>query len=257
LGNDPDVGVPLPHFPPLWRESLAGVEAAALRRSAVWRGGGVPDGAGRPELLIPGFMAGDGSLATMTRWLRANGYHTRRAGIRANVSCSEEACARLEARLEGFAEHTGERVAIIGQSRGGVFARVLAVRRPDLVSGIVTLGSPTVRQLSAHPFVLAQVVMVGALGTGHIPGMFRLSCLRGMCCHSFRDDLRAPFPPEVGFTALYSRTDGVVNWRACLDRDATQIEVHASHVGMGMNAEVYAEVGHALAGFDQGWAEAA
>jgi pimeloyl-ACP methyl ester carboxylesterase len=253
------VGVPIPHFPPLWRETRAGLEAAALRRSAVWRGGGVPYGDGRPVLLIPGFMAGDGSLATMTRWLRENGYHTRRAGIRANVGCSEEACARLEARLEGFAEHVGQRVAIIGQSRGGVFARVLAVRRPDLVSGIVTLGSPTVSQLSAHPFVLAQVMVVGALGTGRIPGMLRMSCLRGACCHRFRDDLRRPFPPEAGFIALYSRSDGIVDWRACLDPDAVQVEVRASHVGMGLNAEVYAEVGHALAGFadEEVWAEAA
>src|SRR5918995_5573277 len=123
MGYKLDVGVPLPSFPPLWRESLAGVEAAALFRSSVWRGGGVPDGGGRPVLLIPGFLAGDGSMATMTHWLRENGYDTRRAGIRANVGCSEEACQRLETRLERFAEATGQRVAIIGQSRGGVFAR--------------------------------------------------------------------------------------------------------------------------------------
>ena len=91
----------LPHFPPLWRESRFGLELADLRRSPVFRGHGVPDGGGRAVLLIPGFLAGDGSLATMTHWLRQNGYHTRRAGIRANVGCSEEACARLEARLEG------------------------------------------------------------------------------------------------------------------------------------------------------------
>src|SRR3954447_7770806 len=106
------MGVPFPQF---WRESLAGVEAAALRRSTVWRGGGVPDGDGRPVLLIPGFLAGDGSLGTMTRWLRANGYRPRRAGIRANVGCSEEACARLEERLEALAQLAGQRVAIIGQ----------------------------------------------------------------------------------------------------------------------------------------------
>src|SRR3954451_2013159 len=128
------MGVSLPSFPPLWRESRAGVEAAVLFRSSVWRGGGVPDGAGRPVLLIPGFMAGDGSMSTMTRWLRENGYRTHRAGIRANVGWSEENLARLEARLEELAARTGERVAIIGQSRGGVFARVLGVRRPDLVS---------------------------------------------------------------------------------------------------------------------------
>ena len=110
------MGVSFPHFPPLWRESLAGVEAAALFRSSVWRGRGVPDGEGRPVLLIPGFMAGDCSMATMTRWLRENGYQTHRAGIRANVGCSEENLARLEARLEALAETSGQRVAIIGQS---------------------------------------------------------------------------------------------------------------------------------------------
>ena len=62
----------------------------------------MPAGDGRPVLLIPGFLAGDGSLATMTRWLRENGYRTRRAGIRANVGCSTEAFARLEARLEAL-----------------------------------------------------------------------------------------------------------------------------------------------------------
>jgi triacylglycerol lipase len=255
------VGVSLPHFPPLWRESFAGVEAAALFRSSVWRGGGVPDGEGRPVLLIPGFMAGDGSMATMTRWLRENGYRTHRAGIRANVGCSEEYLTRLELRLEELAELTGHRVAIIGQSRGGVFARVLGARRPDLVSGIVTLGAPTVRQLSAHPFVLAQVLVVGALGTGKVPGMFRVSCLRGRCCERFRADLAGAFPAEVGYTALYSKTDGVVDWHACLDPAANQVEVRASHLGMGLNAEVYAEVGNALGTFarDDGefWAEAA
>lgn len=254
-----DVGVSLPHFPPLWRESLVGLEAAALRRSSVWRGGGVPNGEGRPVLLIPGFMAGDGSLATMTQWLRQNGYHTRRAGIRLNVDCSAETCARIEQRLERFAEESGERVAIVGQSRGGIFARHLAVRRPDLVSGIVTLGSPTVNQLSAHPVVLAQILLVGTLGTGRIPGMFRVSCLRGACCERFREEFRADVPPEVGFTAIYSKTDGIVNWRACLDPSAHQVEVRASHVGMGVNAEVFAEVGHALASFkdEEVWAQAA
>ncbi len=227
----------------------------------MWRGGGVPDGAGRPVLLIPGFMAGDGSLATLTRWLRENGYRTHRAGIRANVGCSEEYLGRLEARVEQLFAETGQRVAVVGQSRGGVIARVLATRRPDLVSGIVTLGSPTVNQLSAHPFVLAQVLVVGALGTGKVPGMFRVSCWRGACCERFRADLANAFPAGVGFTALYSKTDGVVDWRACLDPAAEQIEVRASHLGMGLNAEVYAELGNALGRFTradgQYWAEAA
>jgi triacylglycerol lipase len=120
------------------------------------------------------------------------------------------------------------------------------------VSGIVTMGSPTVSQLSTHPFLLAQIALVGALGTGRVPGLLRASCLRGKCCERFRGDLVAAFPEDVGFTALYSRTDGVVNWRACLDPGADLVEVHASHLGMGLNAEVYAEVGNALAAFAVG-----
>src|ERR671916_1841283 len=112
--------------PPLWRESRIGLEYATLRQSEVLTGRGVPAGEGRGVLLIPGFLAGDGSLGTMTHWLRAAGWHTRRAGIRANVDCSEVACARLEERLERLADTTGERVVIVGQSRGGVFAKALA-----------------------------------------------------------------------------------------------------------------------------------
>jgi pimeloyl-ACP methyl ester carboxylesterase len=238
-----------PHLPPLWRESRAALEVAGLKRSGVWRGEGVLPGDGRPVLLIPGFMAGDGSLATMTGWLRANDYHTRRAGIRSNVGCSEAACRRLERRLEAFAESAGQRVAIVGQSRGGVFARALAARRPELVAGIVTLGAPTVSQLRVHPLVLAQVGLVAALGSGHVPGLFTLACLRGDCCQDFRAALDGPFPAGVPWTAIYSRTDGIVDWRACLDPRASEcVEVRASHIGMALNAAVYREVAGFLAG---------
>jgi pimeloyl-ACP methyl ester carboxylesterase len=243
------VGIPvLPTVPPLWRETRVALEATGLRRSAIWRGDGVPRGDGRPVLLIPGFMAGDGSLGTMTRWLRELGYHTRRAGIRANVACSEAACARLEHRLEAFAEREGRPVAIVGQSRGGVFAKALAARRPELVDAVVTLGSPTVSQLRVHPLVLAQVGLVAALGSGHVPGLLSMRCLRGTCCRRFREALAGPFPDDVHWTALYSRTDGVVDWRACLDPEADEhVEVRASHCGMALNAAVYAEVASALA----------
>jgi triacylglycerol lipase len=244
-----DVAVRLPYFPPMWREGLAGIEAAALLRSAIWRGTDVPPGEGRPVLLIPGFLAGDGSLTTLGRWLRANGYRTQRAGIRANVDCSTEACARLESRLEAFAQESGEPVALIGQSRGGTFARVLAARRPDLIAGIVTLGAPTVSQLRIHPMVLAHVGVIGALGSAKVPGMFRLSCLRGGCCREFRDECVQAV--EVPYTALYSRSDGIVDWRSCLDPQAELVEVRASHLGMGLNAEVYAELAYALGRLDR------
>jgi triacylglycerol lipase len=239
-----------PYLPPLWRESRLGLEAAQLFRSPVWRGVGVPPGDGRPVLLIPGFLAGDGTLATMARWLRANGYRTQRAGIRANVACSQEACERIEERMEMLAERTGRPVAIIGQSRGGVLARVVATRRPDLVSGIVTLGAPTVGMLRVHPLVLVPVGVVGALGTGRVPGLFRMSCWRGTCCEAFRADLIDGFPAAVRYVCVYSRSDGIVDWRACLDGAADEhVEVDASHCGMALSAAAYVEVARALAGF--------
>jgi pimeloyl-ACP methyl ester carboxylesterase len=252
---------PVPYLPPLWRESRFAFELASLHRSPILRGDGVPPGDGRPVLLIPGFLAGDGSLGTMTHWLRGAGYHTRRAGIRSNVACSEVACERLEARLEGFAEHAGQKVAIIGQSRGGVFARALAVRRPDLVSGIVTLGAPVVSQLKVHPLVLAQVGLVSALGSARVPGLFTWRCLRGECCGRFRDAITGPFPEGMPYVGLYSKSDGIVDWRSCLDPAAELVEVKASHCGMAVNAAVYAEVGLALGSFadpdEAVWAEAA
>ena len=242
----------IPHVPPLWRESRFALEAAKLLRSPVWRGDGVPAGDGRPVLLVPGFMAGDGSLATMTRWLRANGYWTSRAGIRANVGCSQTACERLEQRVEALADRTGAKVAIIGQSRGGVLARVVAYRRPDLVAGIVTLGAPTVSMLKVHPLVLLNVGLVGALGTGRVPGLMSLSCLRGACCEAFRTDLPAQFPAGVGYVSVYSRSDGIVDWHACLDPAAEHVEVHASHCGMAVSEQVYRLLAGALAEFAAG-----
>jgi pimeloyl-ACP methyl ester carboxylesterase len=244
------ISVPFPHVPPIWLEGRVALEAAALMRSDVWSGDGVPPGEGRPVLLIPGFLAGDGTLATMARWLHGTGWRVKRAGIRANVACSQAACARLEARLEELATETGSRVVIVGQSRGGVLARALGARRPDLVSGIVTLGSPVVSQLAVHPLVLAQVLFVGAMGTGRIPGLFSLDCLRGECCEPFRGDLARDFPPEVGYVAIYSRTDGIVDWRSCLDPGASDhVEIPASHCGMSLNHHAYRAVAVALGAF--------
>src|SRR5215208_8522720 len=241
----------LPPVPPLWRESRIGLEWAALRRSDVYRGAGVPAGDGRGVLLIPGFMAGDGSLATLTQWLRAAGWHTKRAGIRANLACSQVACTRLEERLEALADRTGGRVTLIGQSRGGVLAKALGARRPDLVAGVVTLGAPVLSQLSVHPVVLAHVGVVAALGSGPVPGLISWRCLRGECCARFRDALTGPLPPEVGYVALYSRSDGIVDWRACMDPAADAcVEVRASHCGMSLNASVYRAIARSLAGFE-------
>jgi triacylglycerol lipase len=243
------MALPLPILPPLWRESRFGLEVAALLRSRLYRGEDVEDAGGQPVLLIPGFLAGDDSLGLMTRWLRKTGHHTSKAGIRANVDCSESAYERLVERLECLYESRGERVAIIGQSRGGNFAKVLAVRHPDLVSGIVTLGSPQLEPLDIHPFVRAQVYAVGTLGSLGLRGLFKHSCLWGDCCTPFWEDLQKPLRGDVGYLSVYSRSDGVVNWRACLDPHARHFEIDASHCGMAVAPRAWRAVAGALADF--------
>jgi triacylglycerol lipase len=233
--------------PPLWREARLGLEAAGLLRDPVLRGEGLPDGRGRPALLIPGFLAGDASLVLMSDWLRRAGYRPSRAGMRMNANCSGAAVEALERRLERAVEEQGQRAVVIGQSRGGGFAKVLAVRRPDLVCGLVTLGSPQVDPLAVHPLVRLQVQAVGRLGSLGAPGLFKLSCLADDCCASFWDELSGPLPRGVGFVSVYSRSDGIVDWRACLDPAADElVEISGTHCGMAVNPAAWRAVAGAL-----------
>lgn len=195
-----------------------------------------------PVLLVPGFMAGDSSLATLTGWLRRRGSRTSSAGVRLNVDCGERTLGGIEARLQRLAERTGRRVAVVGQSRGGELGRVLAVRHPDLVSTLVMLGSPVLAPLSVGRPVLRAVRSVARLGDLGIPGMFSSRCADGECCAQFRRDLFAPMPGEIQAVAMYSRSDGIVSWEACLDPGARSIEVSSSHSGMSVNREVYREL---------------
>jgi pimeloyl-ACP methyl ester carboxylesterase len=167
------------------------------------------------------------------------------------VDCSAAVCESLERCLEAMADKTGDRVTIVGQSRGGIVARALAVMRPDLVAGIVTLGSPVRGMLHIHPLVLGTVGVVGALGTLRVPHVFTWRCLRGPCCAGFRAALEEPrFPADVGYVAVFSRNDGIVQWRACLDPAAGEhVEIDSSHCGMAVHRDVYTVVGRALAQF--------
>jgi pimeloyl-ACP methyl ester carboxylesterase len=216
--------------PPLWREARIGLEAAALVRDPIFRGDGVADGRGRPVLLIPGFLAGDGSLSMMAGWLRRTGHRPR--------------------RLEQLVELQGQPAAIVGQSRGGTLAKVLAHRRPELVCGVVALGSPQAEPLAVHPLVRLQVEAVSRLGSLGAPGLFKRSCLHGECCSSFWEDLARPLPSEIPLVSVYSKSDGVVDWRSCLDPDATeQVEIRASHCGMAVSRAGWRAVADALQSF--------
>jgi triacylglycerol lipase len=235
--------------PPLWREARIGLEAAALVRDPIFRGDGVRDGRGRPVLLVPGFLAGDGSLSMMAGWLKRTGHRPSRAGMVANVNCAGVLLPRLEQRLERLVSEQGQRAAIVGQSRGGTLAKVLAHRRPDLVAGVVALGSPQIDPLAVHPLVRLQVEAVGRLGSLGAPGLFKRSCIDGDCCSSFWEDLGRPLPRGVRLVSVYSRSDGVVDWRSCLDPHATElVEISASHCGMAVSRAAWRAVADALAG---------
>jgi pimeloyl-ACP methyl ester carboxylesterase len=192
-----------------------------------------------PVLLVPGFLAGDQSLSALAGWLRRRGSRTASAGIWLNVGCAERTARALETPLRRLSGLTQQPVVVIGQSRGGELARVLAVRNPDLVGAVVMLGSPVLDRLHVGPTVLRAVRAVARLGDLGVPGTFSSECADGPCCAAYREDLHAPLPRALRAVSIYSRSDGIVSWRACLDRCAEPVEVESSHSGMSVNRAVY------------------
>lgn len=193
---------------------------------------------GDPVLLVPGFLAGDGSLGLMARALRGQGFRTYRSHMHANVGCTLNAAAQLEARLESIAIKRGSRVQLVGHSLGGMLARGIAVRRPDLVSNIVTLGSPMMAPGAHHRSLSASVEMLVRLSEAGVPGLMAADCVGGACARESFEESRRPVPEGIEFTAVYSKRDGIVDWRACIDPLARTVEVSASHLGMAFDPRV-------------------
>ncbi|MGH2941745.1 MAG: lipase family alpha/beta hydrolase [Solirubrobacteraceae bacterium] len=236
-------------IPPLWREAGAGSLLFNMVRDEL-RGEQVHPVAGEPVLLIPGLFAGDASLAPLASTLREQGWTVCPSGIRVNVGCSDTVVDQLVTRLEEIAaDHDGP-VALVGHSRGGLLARAVAQQRPDLVSGVVTLGSPQRDQLAVHPLLWANVITMLALGTIGVPGVMGFTCMNAYdCCHDFQSTVRAPLPDGVSAISLYSRRDGVVDWRACMDPAGTNVEVEATHCGMPSDPATMRAIVSALASF--------
>ena len=194
-------------------------------------------------ILIPGFMAGDTSLAPLAGLCRWLGHKTFFTGIKSNSDCPRETARRLEQHLERIHEDEG-RVVIIGQSLGGIYARELAARRPELVECIITLGSPVrLSDDSASPLLVAMALQVAKLRKLE-DGCLTRSCPCGMA-------MAERIPDEVPTTVVYSKTDGVVHWSSCVDRsggnNVENIEVMASHCGMGLNTDVLKIIADRLA----------
>ena len=223
---------------PVWGELRYSGELARLLADGALRSPRRREDA-PPVLLLPGFMAGDASLGVLRHWLKRRGHRVAMSGMLVNVGCAERIVSRLEEQLEQLFEQTGERVVVIGQSRGGTFARALAVRHPESVRGLAMLGSPVRDGLAVSPQVLRTVRWVAMLGDLGLPGLFSNSCRDGECCAAFREDLLSPLPDGIDALAVHSRSDGIVDWQACVDPYAKAVEVDSSHCGMSVHPEVY------------------
>ena len=181
-----------------------------------------PRGDGHPVLTLPGFLASDLSMAPMRRYLKELGYDAHTWNMGRNIGGVSRMRTGLRDRLAEIYQNCGRKVSIVGWSLGGVYARDLALQAPDLVRYVVTLGSPFANDVRATNATRLYEALSGEV-VGNDPALG--SAIAG--------DLPVPT------TSIYSRTDGIVNWRTCLLRPsgtAENIEVHlASHVGLGVN----------------------
>jgi triacylglycerol lipase len=241
--SDERTGAPLPPMLggwraavglPIWAEARAGAEAASLVASAVWRGDGVPDGDGQPVVLVPGFLAGSASMELMARWLRRHGYEVRHAPVGRSAGPSSALADGIVRAVDEATDSTGRPIVLVGHSRGGQACRVATVRRPEAVRTLVTLAAPVRTVLP--PFLPVRAP-IEAIRLASYAGLVRRPDPASERRYAF--DLVGPFPRRVPWTIVWSRTDGVVDWRACLDRAGTDVEVDGSHVGMVANRRVF------------------
>jgi pimeloyl-ACP methyl ester carboxylesterase len=199
-----------------------------------------------PVLLVPGFMAGDPTLKAMSAFLRHQGFRTYRAQIIVNVGCTREAADRLERRLESIAIKRDRKVTIVGHSLGGMLARGLASRRPDLIEGIVSMGSPVLAPGAIHKVLKWDAELLSRLTRAGFGGMMSADCFGGECARLSWEESQQQVSEDLAFTAIYSKRDGIVDWRACLDPAAQHVEVRTSHCGMAVDPIVMDHVLSAL-----------
>jgi pimeloyl-ACP methyl ester carboxylesterase len=192
-----------------------------------------PRGSGQPVLVIPGHGAGDVSTAVLQGYIRLLGYRVRGWGKGRNRGDVPDLLPRVMKRLISFARRSGQPVRLIGWSLGGYLAREAARERPDLVQQVITLGTP----------------VIGGPKYTVIAERFHR---RGIDIDAIEAEiaLRNEIPLNTPVTAIYSRIDAIVAWKACIDERGTNVEhveVHSSHLGLGFSPEVYKIIAGRLA----------
>ncbi|HET9511314.1 MAG TPA: alpha/beta fold hydrolase [Sphingomonas sp.] len=215
-----------------WPRAAVTVARLALR----WRGLEADQpGDGRPVMLLPGLFNSDRSNAVLRTFLQRVGYDAQGWGLGRNLgtrTIGAEA-ERLIARIEALAERTGQTVTLVGVSLGGIMARLVAHRRPDLVRAIVTISSP----YAAHPHA-TRVWRAFELFTGERVDDPHVTALAA--------EIIRPLP--VPATAIWSASDGLVAGAACRGGDCADVEVRSGHLGVQLQPEVLVAVARILAG---------
>lgn len=192
-----------------------------------------PRGKGERVIVLPGFGAGDLSTLPLRRYLSSLGYRVRgwsKGQNNAEVLYLIDEMRELTLRE---AAASGDPVTLIGWSLGGYIAREVAREIPESVRTVITLGSPVVG--GPKYTRVAPVFTGGEIDLDEIEREI---------------DRRANTPLKVPVTAIYSKFDGIVAWEACIDQRSDcveHIEVAASHLGLGISADVYQIIAEKLA----------
>lgn len=200
-------------------EGRAPWEYAAMLAAMPWLRR-LPRGDGHPVLVLPGLGANDFTTVPLRRFLDQLGYVTHPWGQGFNFGPRQGVLKRCNEFVRSLFDKHAQPVSLVGWSLGGLYARELAKELPDHARCVITLGTP----FSGHP-----------RGT-NAWRLFEL--LSGQSAHDPVLMAQLRKPPPVPTTSIYSRSDGIVSWRCSLNEPgpmAENIEVVASHVGMGMN----------------------
>jgi pimeloyl-ACP methyl ester carboxylesterase len=232
----------------IWKEALFAADLLLLHASPVYYGLGIPRGDGSAVVLVPGFLGTDAYLSQMHSWLGRIGYRPYFSGIGLNAECPNLLITqRLNDNIDKALFDTGEKIHLIGHSLGGIIARAVASQRPDDVASVITLASPF-RGTVLHPTVLAAADAVRKRILEEQGPKVMPTCYTGHCTCDFLSSLRRTMPESVMETAIYTRTDGIVDWRYCRTGDSeTDFEVPGTHIGLAFNSSAYAIMARRLA----------
>jgi triacylglycerol lipase len=232
----------------LWTEALFAAEILLLHATPVYYGFGVPRGDDSGVVIIPGFLGTDLYLTELHGWLKRIGYRPYFSGIGLNADCPNLLIQRhVNQTIEKALDETGRKIHLIGHSLGGVIARSVAGSRRKDVASVITLAAPirgtVANKAVAHAAEAVRLRILQEHGDGVLP-----QCYTGRCTCNFIDSLRREVPSSMVETAIYTRHDGIVDWRYCMTRKrANDFEVPGTHIGMAFNAAAYGIVAERLA----------